>query len=148
MSSAALAPWTRPSSRLLEASRLAPWSPELVTSPAAQRPGRVVRPSSSIGHAADHVVGAGADGDAVLGDVEVEPLAERGDAGEAFVDERRVEVRQVEVDVGVLGLRHLGDDRAGDVVARGEFGVLVIIGHEPIAVAVAEEGPLRRGWPR
>ena len=48
MSSAALAPWTSPSRRLLEASRLAPWSPELVASPAAQRPGSEVRPSSSM----------------------------------------------------------------------------------------------------
>ena len=54
----------------------------------------------------------------------------------------RVEVRQVEVDAGMLRLRHLRGDGARDVVARGELGQGVIIGHEPQAGPIAEIGPL------
>ena len=52
-----------------------------------------------------------------------------------------VEVREVEVDVGVLGLGHLGGDRQRDVVAGGQLGERMIGGHEPLADAVAEVGP-------
>src|SRR5262245_21972343 len=41
------APKTKPSNKLLDARRLAPCKPLLVTSPAAQRVGMVVRPSAS-----------------------------------------------------------------------------------------------------
>ena len=68
------------------------------------------------------------------------PLQSAGDPGKALVDEVRVEVGEVEIDVRVLRLGHLGDDRPGDVVARGELGVGVVFGHEPHAVTVAEVG--------
>ena len=47
-------------------------SPLDVTSPAAHRPGSVVRPFGVHRHAADHVVGARPDRDAVAGDVQAE----------------------------------------------------------------------------
>ena len=47
-SSAARAPNTSASSSELEASRLAPWTPVQATSPTAQSPSRVVRPSRSV----------------------------------------------------------------------------------------------------
>ena len=90
---------------------------------------------------ADHVVGAGADGDRVAGDVEIEPLAEGREAREAFVDEGWIEMREVEVDVGMLGPGHLGDDRSRDIVAWGELGVFMELGHEAVPVAVAEVCP-------
>ena len=74
------------------------------------------------GHAADHVVGTRADRDRVAGDVEVEVAAEPVDSREPAADALGVEVREVEVDVGVLGLGHLGGDRQRDVVARGQLG--------------------------
>ena len=37
-----------------------------------------------------------------------------------------IEVREVEVDVGVLGLGHLGGNRQRDVVAGGQLGERMI----------------------
>ena len=48
---------------------------------------------------------------------------------------------QVEIDVRMPRLRHLGDDRPADDVARGEFGPRVVVGHEAVAVAIDEPGP-------
>ena len=78
------APNTSPSSRLFDASRLAPCRPLDVTSPAAHRPGSVVRPCGVHRDAADHVVGARPDRDGVARDVEAEPPAHLVDAGEAL----------------------------------------------------------------
>ncbi len=93
------------------------------------------------GHAADHVVRAGTNRDRVAGDVEIEAAAEAVDPGEPLADVSRVEVGEVEIDARVAGLGHLLGDRARDVVARGEFGERVVLGHEPVAVAVAEMRP-------
>ncbi len=52
-----------------------------------------------------------------------------------------IEVREVEVDVGVLGLGHLGGDRQRDVVARRQLGQRVVGRHEALAEPVAQIGP-------
>ena len=70
------------------------------------------------GHAADHVMGARADRDRVAGDVQVEVAAEPIDAGKAPANQIRIEVGEVEVDVGMPGLGHLGGDRLRHIVAR------------------------------
>ena len=54
----------------------------------------------------------------------------------------RVEVRQVEVDVGVLRLLHAADDGLGHHVARGQLAARVLVQHEADAVLVAQVGAL------
>ena len=48
---------------------------------------------------------------------------------------------EVEVDVGVLGLGHLGGDGQRDDVAGRQLGERMVGGHESLAIAVAEIGP-------
>ncbi len=50
-------------------------------------------------------------------------------------------MREVEIDVGMLGLGHLGGDRQRDIVARCQLGEGVVGRHEPLAEPVAEIGP-------
>ena len=142
MSSAARAPWTRP---FEEAIRGEPVRPvESGTGHFARGPETgQARPAVVVDRdAADHVMGARADGDRVAGHVEAEPFAERGDAGESVVDEGGVEVGQVEVDVGVLGLRAICATMARETSSRGrELGVGVILRHEPETIAVAKVRP-------
>ena len=49
--------------------------------------------------------------------------------------------RQIEIDVRMPGLFHLRDDRPADDVARSQFGPLVVVGHEAVAVAIDQLGP-------
>ena len=92
-------------------------------------------------HAADHVVGPGTDRDRVAGDVEIEVAAKPIDPRKAAPDCLGIEVREVEIDVGVLGLGHLGGDRQRDVVARRQLGERMVSRHEPLAKPVAQIGP-------
>ena len=61
--------------------------------------------------------------------------------GNRCAHQRRVEVRQVEVDVGVLRPLHAADDRLGHDVARRQFGPRIVVGHEALAVLVAQVRP-------
>ena len=53
-----------------------------------------------------------------------------------------VQVREIEINVGMMRLGHLAGDRQRHVVARGKLGQRVVLGHEPVAVLVAEVGAL------
>ena len=61
--------------------------------------------------------------------------------GKRLADVAGVQVGEVEVDVGVLGLGHLGGDRQRDDVAGRQLGERMIGGHESLAESVAEIGP-------
>ena len=54
----------------------------------------------------------------------------------------RVQVRQVEVDVGMPRLLHAADDRPRHHVARGQLAARVFVRHEADAVLVAQVGAL------
>ena len=113
-----------------------------MTSPAAQRPGRDVRPCEVDRDSADHVVGTGTDRDRVARDIQLERPAKPIDPREPSTDPVGVEVGEVEVDAGVLRFGHLGGDRQRHVIARGELGESMIGRHEAFAVAIAEVGAL------
>ncbi len=94
-------------------------------------------------HAADHVVGPGADGDRVAGDVEVEAAAELVDAREAACGRApgrggRGRGRRWDAASWPSGRRSPARRRRGGRARP----VGVVVGHEPVAVAVAEVGPL------
>src|SRR5262249_39804441 len=61
---------------------------------------------------------------------------------ETLSDEIRVEVRQIEINIGMAGLGHLPGNGQRNLVARGQLGQRVSFGHEPGAVLVAEIGTL------
>ena len=93
-------------------------------------------------HPADHVVGRRADGDELLGDVELELGADPRDGGEPRADAGGVEVAQVEEHLGGACGPHLGHDRAGHDVARRQLPVGVVAGHEALALLVDQVGAL------
>ena len=64
------------------------------------------------------------------------------DRGEVLADEVRALVRDVEVDAVDAVLLDLEVDRAGDDVARGELGALVVARHEALAVRQLEDPAL------
>ena len=88
--------------------------------------------------AADHVVRRGVDRDQVLRRVDLELIDELGELREALAELGRRQVPHVEEHVREVRLADLLDDRPADDVARRELAVLVIVGHEAVAVAVDE----------
>ena len=98
--------------------------------------------------AADHVMGAGPDRDQVVADVDVEALAQVADHGESLGEVLFIEVPHVEVDVGRVGLAHLGEDGPADDVARGQLTRFVIVLHEAPALGVQQIRRLRRAGSR
>ena len=60
-------------------------------------------------------------------------------------DAGRIEMRQVEIHVGVFGLLHLADDRQADDVARRQLAAGIVLGHEAMAVAVDQPGAFAAG---
>ena len=93
-------------------------------------------------HAAHRVVRGRGDRDRLARDVEAVVGAEAVDLREARRDEPRIEVRDVEQDVVRVRRQHALADGAGDDVARGQLGAVVVSGHEALAVGVAEEAAL------
>ena len=88
--------------------------------------------------AAHGVVSRGMDRSGLEGDIHAVSLAGFEDAGKARADEVGFAVGEVEEDVRRPGAAQLGDDGAGDDVARGELTHLVIAAHEAFAVRVDE----------
>ena len=70
-------------------------------------------------NSADHVMGAGTDGDQIFADIYIEAFAQFGDEGETFFEMCFIEMANVEVDVGGVCFEHLFQDGAADDVARG-----------------------------
>ena len=88
--------------------------------------------------AVDHDPAAGVmlrghDRDRPRSHVDAEPEQLLVDVGEMPPHEFGIEMADVEVDVVEAVALDLGVDRAGDDIARGEFGALVVIGHEALA---------------
>src|SRR5712692_4206611 len=81
-------------------------------------------------NAADCVVSAGPDRDEILGNIEAEASADLINTGKSIPDKLCVQVRQVEVDVGVLGAIHAAEDSLGDHVARRQLSPWVFFEHE------------------
>ena len=92
------------------------------------------------GDAPDHVVRAGTDRNPIAGQVEAELRAGLRHAGKPPLDHGGIEVREVEVDVGVVRPLHHDGDRPRHDVARRQLGTGVEVGHEPPAVAVDQVG--------
>ena len=90
---------------------------------------------------ADHVMGAGPHRNPIAGEIEAKLPADLGHAGKPLPHDRRVEVREIEIHIGVVGAVHHLGDRPGDDVARSEFCTIVEVGHEAVAIAVDEPGP-------
>ena len=87
-------------------------------------------------HSAHHVVRARPDGDAVASNVQTELSAQSRDPGKPTAHVLRVQVRQVQIDIGMPRPVHLGDDCSADDVARRQFRPRVIVEHETMAVSV------------
>ena len=83
---------------------------------------------------------AWADRNRVAGDIQIKALAEAVDARESPANEFGIEVGKIEIDIGMVRPGHLPGDGLGDVVARGELGQGVVVGHEPVAVSVPQVG--------
>ena len=90
--------------------------------------------------AADHIVRAGADGDEVFADIDIETVAEFAYDGESFGEVLFVEVADIEIDVGGFGFEHLREDGPADDITGGEFGGGVVILHKCPAFGVAQDG--------
>ena len=90
-------------------------------------------------------MGAGPDGNPLAGDVQAELGAHRGNAGKPRQHPAGVQVRQIEIDVGVPGPLHLADDGQADDVAGGQFAAGIVVGHEAVAVAIDQPGPFAAG---
>ena len=71
--------------------------------------------------------------------------AEAVDLRKACDQQFRVDVRDVKKDVVSVGLLHTVEDCAGDDIARGEFGAVVVAGHESLAFDVAEDAAFAAG---
>ena len=72
----------------------------------------------------------------VAGQVESELRTDSADVGKPLGDKRLFHVSQVEIHTGVLRFLHLFGDRLADDVSRGELFQFVVVGHEPVPVAV------------
>ncbi len=100
-----------------------------------------VRAGQGVGlDAADHVVGARADRDQIVADVDVEALAQVADQREPLGEELLVHVPDVQVDMRGVGLSHLGEDGPAHDIAGGQFKGLVVVPHEPTAFRVEQVG--------
>lgn len=82
---------------------------------------------------------AGADGDEVFADVDVETVAEFADDGESFGEVLLVEVTDVEINMGGFCFEHLREDGPADDIAWCEFRGRVIILHKCPAFDVAQD---------
>jgi len=99
--------------------------------------------SPDVGADAAHgVVGGGGDRDGLTGDVQAVIQAGAVYLGEVSGDAGVVQVGDVQEDVVGGGLVHAVEDGAGDDVAGGELGPVVVFGHEAGAVAVQEDAAL------
>ena len=83
---------------------------------------------------------AGADGDEVFADIDIEAVAEFAYDGESFGEVLLVEVADVEIDVCGFCFEHLCENGPADDVAGGKFGGGVIILHKRPAFGVAQDG--------
>ena len=81
---------------------------------------------------------AGPHGNPVPGEIEAELRADRRHPRKPLADYGWIEVREVEIHVGVVRAMHDHRGRAGDDVAGREFGPYVELGHKTPAVAVDE----------
>ena len=88
------------------------------------------------GDAADHVVGTGPHRDPIPCQIEAKLSADLGHAGKPPPYHRRIEVGEIEKDVGLMRAMHDDRDRPGDHVARGELRPRVEVGHEPATVTI------------
>ncbi len=70
-----------------------------------------------------------------------ELLADRRNPREPRPHPRRLQMRQIEIDVRVPRLLHLADDRPAHHVARGQLRPGIVLGHEAAAVAIDEVRP-------
>ena len=83
---------------------------------------------------------AGADGDEVFADIDIETVAEFAYDGESFGEVLLIEVADVEIDMGGFGFEHLCEDGPADDIAGGEFCGGVVILHKRPAFGVAQDG--------
>ncbi len=82
---------------------------------------------------------AGADGDEVFADIDIETVAEFAYDGESFGEVLFVEVAYIEIDVGGFGFEHLCEDCPADDVTGGELCGGVVILHKGLAFDVAQD---------
>ncbi len=117
---------------------MAPCKPLDETSPAAQSPGERGAAFSIHRDAADHVMRTGADRDQVAGDVQAETGTNLGYAWETLPHPGRIEMGEIEIDVGMLRAFHAADDGLGDDIAWSQLGACILGQHETDAVLVAQ----------
>ena len=79
--------------------------------------------------------------DQVAGDIQTETATDLVNAGKAVSYQVFVQMRQIEIDVGMLGAFHAADDGLGHDVTGSQFGPGIDVEHEAIEVLVAQIGP-------